>query len=182
MATVATHSRAPPPAPPHRPRSRRRAAFPAGAARARIRRNSLRNSSFLVSRTAKASVSRAGSSAGGEDVNEIIDAVEVEYTTPGASFLAKVAVAIGVMATATVISLFMKQPSSGPSFSLPQIVDASAQSDAAAVTIGYTFSMFGKKVIIPEYTPGYVKLEILLLSFSFTCGKCGGIILERHRY
>ncbi|EEE56466.1 hypothetical protein OsJ_05675 [Oryza sativa Japonica Group] len=63
--------------------------------------------------------------------------------------------------TATVISLFMRQPSSGPSFSLPQIVDASAPPDAAA-TIGYTFSLFGKKVIVPEYTPGWVYFWLLM--------------------
>lgn len=89
-------------------------------------------------------------SAGGGDASEIIDVVEVEPSNPGASFLAKVAVALGVAVTVTVISIFMKQPSSGPSFSLPQIIDASAQSE----TVGYTFSQFGKKVIIPEYTPG----------------------------
>ena len=104
-------------------------------------------------------MSRAEPSPAGEDANEIIDAVEVVSTTPGASFLAKAAVAIGIAATVTVISLIMKQPSSGPSFSLPQIVDASAQSDVAA-TIGYTFSAFGKKVLIPEYTPGYVNFAI----------------------
>jgi len=106
-------------------------------------------------------VSRAEPSPAGEDANEIIDAVEVVSTTPGASFLAKVAVAIGIAATVTVISFIMKQPSSGPSFSLPQIVDASAQSDVAA-TIGYTFSAFGKKVIIPEYTPGWVYFCLLM--------------------
>lgn len=124
-----------------------------------------RNSSLcnLVPRTAKASVSGAGPSSDGEDLNEVIDTVEVESTTPGASLLAKVAVAIGIAATATVISLVMKEPSSGPSFRLPQIVDASTQSDAAAATIGYTFSLFGKKVIIPEYTPGYVNLAMCII-------------------
>ncbi|XP_022683594.1 uncharacterized protein LOC111257761 [Setaria italica] len=110
-----------------------------------------------------ASVSGAETSSGGEDVNEIIGAVEaVESTTPGASFLAKVAIAIGIAATVTVISLVRKQPSSGPSFSLPQIVDASTQSDAAAATLGYSFSAFGKKVIIPEYTPGWVYFCLLM--------------------
>ncbi|CAO2037454.1 unnamed protein product [Urochloa humidicola] len=165
MATVATHLGSPPQAPPHLCR-RRRAAFPDGARRsaasARGRIRSLRNLSCLVSRTAKASVSRAEPSSGGEDASVIIDAVEVESTTPGASFLAKVAIGIGIAATVTVISLLMKQPSSGPSFSMPQIIDASSQSDAAAATIGYTFSPFGKKVIIPEYTPGWVYFWLLM--------------------
>lgn len=107
-------------------------------------------------------MSGAEPSAGGDDVSEMIEAMEVESSSPGASFLAKVAVVLGIAATATVISLFMKQPSSGPSFSLPQIIDASAQSDAAAATIGYTFSLFGKKVIIPEYTPGWVYFWLLM--------------------
>ncbi|CAN6246889.1 unnamed protein product [Urochloa humidicola] len=165
MATVATHLGSPLQAPPHLCR-RRRAAFPDGARRsaasARGRIRSLRNLSCLVSRTAKASVSRAEPSSGGEDASVIIDAVEVESTTPGASFLAKVAIGIGIAATVTVISLLMKQPSSGPSFSMPQIIDASSQSDAAAATIGYTFSAFGKKVIIPEYTPGWVYFWLLM--------------------
>ncbi|XP_066329687.1 uncharacterized protein [Miscanthus floridulus] len=166
MATVATRFGSPPTPQTPRPRPRRRAAFPAGAARGRIR--SLCNLSCLVPRTAKASVSGAGPSSDGEDLNEVIDTVEVESSTPGASsLLAKVAVAIGIAATATVISLVMKEPSSGPSFSLPQIVDASTQSDAAAATIGYTFSLFGKKVIIPEYTPGYVVYFWLLMAAGF---------------
>ncbi|XP_072147736.1 uncharacterized protein [Setaria viridis] len=169
MASVATHSGSPPPPPPRLYR-RHRAASPAGArrsaaaARGRIRSiYSSRNLSCLVSGTAKASVSGAETSSGGEDVNAIIGAVEaVESTTPGASFLAKVAIAIGIAATVTVISLVRKQPSSGPSFSLPQIVDASTQSDAAAATLGYSFSAFGKKVIIPEYTPGWVYFCLLM--------------------
>jgi hypothetical protein len=110
-------------------------------------------------------MSSTGPSAGGGDVNEIIEGMEIESTTPGAPFLAKVVVVIGIATTVIVISLFMKQPPSGPSLSLPQIVDA--QSDAAAATIGYTFSMFGKKVIIPEYTPGYVDSAISVLSLCF---------------
>ncbi|TKW37638.1 hypothetical protein SEVIR_1G061101v4 [Setaria viridis] len=166
MASVATHSGSPPPPPPRLYR-RHRAASPAGARRsaaaARGRIRSSRNLSCLVSGTAKASVSGAETSSGGEDVNAIIGAVEaVESTTPGASFLAKVAIAIGIAATVTVISLVRKQPSSGPSFSLPQIVDASTQSDAAAATLGYSFSAFGKKVIIPEYTPGWVYFCLLM--------------------
>ncbi|WVZ77581.1 hypothetical protein U9M48_025434 [Paspalum notatum var. saurae] len=162
MATVATRFGSPPPPPPPRPRPRRRAAFPAGVARGRIRRNSLCNLSCSGSRTAKASVSGAGPCAGGEDVNEVIDAVEVESTTPGASLFSKVAIAVGIVGTAIVISLVMRQPSSGPSFSLPQIFDASTQSEAAAATIGYTFSLFGKKVIIPECTPGWVYFCLLM--------------------
>ncbi|TVU00031.1 hypothetical protein EJB05_54524 [Eragrostis curvula] len=160
MATVARHFGFPPPAPPPTSRSRRRASFLAGAARGRIKRSRLHNLSCLVSRTAKASVSSTGPSAGGEDVNEIIDAVEIKSTTTGASFLAKVAVAIGIATAITVILLYMKQPPSSPSFSLPHIVDA--QSDTAATTIGYTFSLFGKKVIIPEYTPGWVYFLLLM--------------------
>lgn len=134
-------------------------------------RNSWRNLSCLVPLSAKASVSSIGPSAGGKDVNEITDAVETESTAPGASFFAKVAIVIGITATVIVISLLMKQPPSGPSLSLPQIVDA--QSDAAlAATVGYKFSLFGKRVIIPEYTPGYVSSPLYLfyhcISFKVT--------------
>lgn len=107
-------------------------------------------------------MSGAGPSIGSEEANEVINAVEVESTTPGASFFAKVSVTIGIAATVTVILLVMRQPSSGPSFSLPRIVDASMQSEAAATTVGYTFSLFGKKVIIPEYTPGWVYFWLLV--------------------
>ncbi|KAF0935541.1 hypothetical protein E2562_034329 [Oryza meyeriana var. granulata] len=163
MATVTGRFGSPPPLPP--PRIRRRATFYAGARRsaARGRITSSRNFSCVDSCTAKASASGAEPSpaGGGEDASEIIDAMEVRSSSPAASFLAKVALALGVAATATVISLFMKQPSSGPSFSLPQIIDASAQPDAIA-TIGYTFPLFGKKVIIPEYTPGWVYFWLLM--------------------
>uniref|UniRef100_A0A0D9VD41 Uncharacterized protein n=1 Tax=Leersia perrieri TaxID=77586 RepID=A0A0D9VD41_9ORYZ len=158
MAAVAGRFGSPPPLPLPSPRLRRRAAFSAGA-----RRNSTRILSRLDSCAAKASASGAepSDSASGENASEIIDAMEVKSTSPAASFLAKVALALGVAATATVISLFMNQPSSGPSFSLPQIIDASASPDAVA-TIGYTFSLSGKKVIIPEYTPGWVYFWLLM--------------------
>uniref|UniRef100_A0A0E0G2Z0 Uncharacterized protein n=1 Tax=Oryza nivara TaxID=4536 RepID=A0A0E0G2Z0_ORYNI len=162
MATVAGRFGSPPPLP--LPRLRRRATFSAGARRsaARGRITSSRNFSRMDSCAARASASGAeSSSGGGEDASEIIDAMEVKSSSTAASFLAKVALALGVAATATVISLFMRQPSSGPSFSLPQIVDASAPPDAAA-TIGYTFSLFGKKVIVPEYTPGWVYFWLLM--------------------
>ena len=45
-------------------------------------------------RTAKASVSGAGPSSDGEDLNEVIDTVEVESTTPGASSLLAKAVSV----------------------------------------------------------------------------------------
>jgi hypothetical protein len=122
----------------------------------------------LGSWTAKAT-SGPESCAGGGDPSEIIDAVEAESSNPGASFLAKVAVALGVAVTVTAVSILMKQSSAGPSFSLPQIIDASTQSDTTAATIGYTFPLFGKKVIIPEYTPGYAHLTIFLSSLFPTC-------------
>ncbi|KAM3227844.1 hypothetical protein ACQJBY_059535 [Aegilops geniculata] len=159
MATV--HARLgclPAPPPPRLPR--RRATFSAGprrSAAARSRVTSLRRASRLGPWAAQA-MSGAEPSAGGTEASEIIDAVEVEPSNPGASLLAKVAVALGVAVTVTSISIFMKQPSSGPSFSLPQIIDASAQSE----TVGYTFSQFGKKVIIPEYTPGWVYFWLLM--------------------
>uniref|UniRef100_A0A453NPH1 Uncharacterized protein n=1 Tax=Aegilops tauschii subsp. strangulata TaxID=200361 RepID=A0A453NPH1_AEGTS len=103
-------------------------------------------------------MSGAEPSAGGGEAGEIIEAVEVEPSNAGASLLAKVAVALGIAVTVTAISIFMKQPSSGTSFSLPQIIDASAQSEA----VRYTFSQFGKKVIIPEYTPGWVYFWLLM--------------------
>uniref|UniRef100_J3LAC8 Uncharacterized protein n=1 Tax=Oryza brachyantha TaxID=4533 RepID=J3LAC8_ORYBR len=166
MATVAGRFGSPPPPPPHR----HRATFSAGARRsaARGRITSSRNSSCLDSCAAKASATASAPGAepspgGGEDASGTIDAMEVRSGSPAASFLAKVALAVGGAATATVVSLFiMKQPSSsGPSFSLPQIVDASAAPDAAA-TMGYTFSLFGKKVIIPEFTPGWVYFWLLM--------------------
>ncbi|KAF7084219.1 hypothetical protein CFC21_087893 [Triticum aestivum] len=159
MATV--HARLgclPQPPPPRLPR--RRATFSSGSRRsaaARSRVTSLRRASRLGPWTAQA-MSGAEPPAGGGEAGEIIDAVEVEPSNAGASLLAKVAVALGVAVTVTAISIFMKQPSSGPSFSLPQIIDASAQSD----TVGYTFSQFGKKVIIPEYTPGWVYFWLLM--------------------
>ncbi|KAG8058318.1 hypothetical protein GUJ93_ZPchr0002g25171 [Zizania palustris] len=160
MATVAGRFGSPPP--PPLPRLRRRATFSAGARRSAARGRITSLHKFcLDSRTAKASASGAEPSSGGEDASEIIEAMEVESSGPAASFLAKVALALGVAATATVVSLFMKQPSSGPAFSLPQIIDASVPPDAAAA-IGYTFSLFGKKVVIPEYTPGWVYFWLLM--------------------
>ncbi len=74
---------------------------------------------------------------------------------PGSSFLAKVAIVLGIAATATVISICLKQPVLGSSLGIQFLAEGSSSSVMAAAPVGFTFKAFGYKVLLPEFAPGY---------------------------
>jgi hypothetical protein len=99
-----------------------------------------------------ASVSQSDISDGEDEITEMLDSLEKKNNSSGSSFLAKLAVMLGVAVTVTLLSVYMRQPSSSlisPSLSFPRILDASSEAP-----VGFTLTLFGKNIILPERTPG----------------------------
>ncbi|GMY33907.1 DedA family [Fagus crenata] len=81
---------------------------------------------------------------------------------PGSSFLAKVAIVLGIAATATVISICLKQPVLGSSLGIQFLAEGSSSSGMAAAPVGFTFKAFGYKVLLPEFAPGWIYFWLLM--------------------
>lgn len=77
------------------------------------------------------------------------------HTSSGSSFLAKIAIVLGIAAIATVISIGIKQPVLGSSLGIQFLAEGSSSSVMATPPVGFTFKAFGYRVILPEYAPGY---------------------------
>ncbi|KAK8959879.1 hypothetical protein KSP40_PGU011516 [Platanthera guangdongensis] len=97
---------------------------------------------------------------GCEVANEMLDDWEAEGSNPDISFLAKLAIAFGIAVTITLGSVYLKWSSSGSSFSSPLCITSSSQSSATSV--GFTFTFFGYKIQIPEFTPGWIYFWLLM--------------------
>uniref|UniRef100_A0A2N9J449 Uncharacterized protein n=2 Tax=Magnoliopsida TaxID=3398 RepID=A0A2N9J449_FAGSY len=81
---------------------------------------------------------------------------------PGSSFLAKVAIVLGIAATATVISICLKRPVLGSSLGIQFLAEGSSSSVMAAAPVGFTFKAFGYKVLLPEFAPGWIYFWLLM--------------------
>ncbi|KAL8191885.1 hypothetical protein R6Q57_028616 [Mikania cordata] len=96
--------------------------------------------------------------------DEIIDVIlgsqETKTTGTRSSLLAQLAILLGIAATVTLLSIFLKQPNQGPTFGI-QILDMGA-STSAVPSIGFSFNAFGYRVVLPEYTPGWVYFWLLM--------------------
>lgn len=79
----------------------------------------------------------------------------------GISFPAKLAIALGVAAIITLISIGFKQYMNGSPQGVNYLGHGSPASVLAAPSAGFTLNIFEHKVVIPEYAPGY---DILLSS------------------
>lgn len=79
----------------------------------------------------------------------------------GSSFLAKLAIVVGIAATATIILACFKQPNQGTSLGIQYLADGSSSSTLIAPDVGFTFKAFGYKFILPEYAPGYATVHPL---------------------
>lgn len=75
------------------------------------------------------------------------------------SFLAKIAIALGIAATITVISIVAKRPVLGSSLGLEFLPESSTSSVMAAPPVGFTFKAFGYRIVLPEYAPGYTQIS-----------------------
>ncbi|KAK1420604.1 hypothetical protein QVD17_22326 [Tagetes erecta] len=99
-----------------------------------------------------------------ESRDEIVDVIlgnqETKTTDTKSSLLAQLAIVLGIAATATLLSICLRQPSQVPTSGI-QIL-ARGASTSAVPGVGFSFNAFGYKVILPEYTPGWVYFWMLM--------------------
>ncbi|KAK9055649.1 hypothetical protein SSX86_026734 [Deinandra increscens subsp. villosa] len=93
-------------------------------------------------------------------VDVILGSQETKTTGKGSSLLAQLAILLGIAATVTLLSIYLKQPSQGPTSGI-QIL-ANGASTSAVPSVGFSFNAFGYRVILPEYTPGWVYFWLLM--------------------
>ncbi|OVA00060.1 hypothetical protein BVC80_1697g24 [Macleaya cordata] len=93
--------------------------------------------------------------------DEMLKDLKIETSSPGSSFLAKLALALGVAATVTLISVGFKWPTQGSPLGLPFGFDGSSTS-ASIPTLGFSFKVFGYQVVLPQYAPGWVYFWLLM--------------------
>lgn len=87
---------------------------------------------------------------------------ENRTTGTGISLLAKLAIALGVAATITLLSVGFERYMNGSPQGVNYLGHGSPASVLTAPSAGFTLNVFGHKVVIPEYAPGYA--DILLSS------------------
>lgn len=118
-------------------------------------------------------------------MNEILENEKLEVSS-GSSFLAKLAIAVGIAVTITIISVGVKPENSlGPSLGI-QFLAESLSSSSAVVSPppGFSFKAFGYKILLPEYAPGYspnvsfnsILLKMLALTAAMVC-----LFMHKHK-
>lgn len=97
-----------------------------------------------------------------ERQDETADVGSQEIITTGtrSSLLAQLAILLGIAATVTVLSICLKQPNQGSSSGI-QIL-AGGASTSALPGVGFSFNAFGYRIILPEYTPGWIYFWLLM--------------------
>ncbi|KAJ4847594.1 hypothetical protein Tsubulata_013913 [Turnera subulata] len=80
----------------------------------------------------------------------------------GNSFLLVLAIATGIAAIFTVLSIGLKQPGTGSFFGVQLVADGSSSSVLAAPPVGFSFKAFGYRIILPEYAPGWIYFWLLM--------------------
>ncbi|XP_076894301.1 uncharacterized protein LOC143546532 [Bidens hawaiensis] len=95
-----------------------------------------------------------------EVADVILGSTDTKTTDTRSSFLAVLAILLGIAVTVTLLSICLKQPSQGPISGI-QIL-AKGASTSSIPDVGFSFNAFGYKVILPEYTPGWVYFWLLM--------------------
>ncbi|XP_062103194.1 uncharacterized protein LOC133814214 [Humulus lupulus] len=83
------------------------------------------------------------------------------------SFLAKIAIALGIAAIVTIVSIGVERPAIGSSLGFQFLSDSSSPSVMAIAPVGFTFKAFGYRIALPEYAPGWI---YFLLLMATACG------------
>lgn len=86
--------------------------------------------------------------------NNLPGSPESKTVRTGSSFLAKLAIALGIAATITFLSIGLKQPSQGSNFGIQYLVDGLSSPTITTPASGFSFKAFGYRVMLPEYAPG----------------------------
>ncbi|XP_073263497.1 uncharacterized protein [Populus alba] len=100
-----------------------------------------------------------------------------EPTSTGSSFLLILAIALGVAAIFTIMSVGLKQSSTGSFFGVQFLAEGSPSPVMAASPIGFTFKAFGYRIILPEYAPGMANCRCVYFWLLMAAG-CGLFISE----
>lgn len=85
--------------------------------------------------------------------NELQDKVK-SGAIGGRSLLIKLAIALGIAAFGTLISISVEWSSPGSSLGFQILADDSSSAVMAASPVGFSFKAFGYKVLLPKYAPG----------------------------
>ncbi|XP_026400913.1 uncharacterized protein LOC113296789 [Papaver somniferum] len=88
--------------------------------------------------------------------------LENETGSSRSSLLAKLAIALGVAATVTLILVGLKWPMQGSPLGVPTGFDASSASAPSVPLAGFTFKVFGYQFTLPQYAPGWVYFWLLM--------------------
>lgn len=103
--------------------------------------------------------------------DDLLGSVKITQTGTETSFLAKIAIALGIAATVTLISICIKRPTLGSSNGIQFLPESSSSSAMAAAPVGFTFKVFGYSIVLPEYAPGYMLCfaSCLLENYGLLC-------------
>ncbi|KAG5567293.1 hypothetical protein RHGRI_002751 [Rhododendron griersonianum] len=109
-------------------------------------------------------VASSRETAEGQDkvADQVFGNPENRTTGTGISFLAKLAIALGVAATITLISVGFKRYMNGSPQGVNYLGHGSPASVLTAPSAGFTLNVFGHKVVIPEYAPGWIYFWLLM--------------------
>ncbi|KAH7863502.1 hypothetical protein Vadar_018274 [Vaccinium darrowii] len=104
--------------------------------------------------------------------DQVFGNLENRTSGTGISFPAKLAIALGVAAIITLISIGFKRYMNGSSQGVNYLGHGSPASVLAAPSAGFTLNIFEHKVVIPEYAPGWIYFWLLMAA------GCGFFISE----
>ncbi|XVF81182.1 hypothetical protein PTKIN_Ptkin15bG0136400 [Pterospermum kingtungense] len=105
-------------------------------------------------------VDKLGNGDGAAD-KEVLENKNGEAAGRGSSFLAKLAVALGVAAALTVVSFGLKGASFGSLLEVQQLAQGSSSSIMDS-SVGFSFKAFGYRFILPQYAPGWIYFWLLM--------------------
>ncbi|KAF9606783.1 hypothetical protein IFM89_028159 [Coptis chinensis] len=94
--------------------------------------------------------------------DEVLGDLMIETSDSESSFLAKMAIALGIAATLTIICVGLKWPSQGSNVMLPVLTHGSSTSASAVNSTGFTVKAFGYQFILPAYAPGWIYFWLLM--------------------
>ncbi|XP_071697579.1 uncharacterized protein [Rutidosis leptorrhynchoides] len=100
------------------------------------------------------------SESGDETIDVLLGTKENRTISTKSSLLLQLAILLGIAATITLLSICFKQPNQGSSTGIQILAGGAATSTLP--NIGFSFNVFGYKVILPEYTPGWIYFWLLM--------------------
>ncbi|KVI12299.1 uncharacterized protein LOC112507413 [Cynara cardunculus var. scolymus] len=97
-----------------------------------------------------------------ETTDGILGSQENKTTGTSSSLMAQLAILLGIAATITLLSICLKQPNQGSSTGIQILAGGASSSTSAVPNVGFSFNAFGYRVILPEYTPGWIYFWLLM--------------------